>query len=73
MGDHPWWSRDDKQQSVSEVVCWYPWPEQIKSIKKLRDFAFEWVLPGHGQKVNLPSDAMLKESTMMICRIQSGA
>ncbi|MER3446025.1 MAG: MBL fold metallo-hydrolase [Candidatus Dadabacteria bacterium] len=53
-GDHLWWSRDDKQLSASEDVCWYSWPEQIRSIERLRDFTFEWVLPGHGQRVKLP-------------------
>lgn len=39
-----WWSRDSKQLSASEDVCWYSCPEQIRSIERLLDFTFEWVL-----------------------------
>lgn len=70
-GDHLWWSRDDKQLSASEDVCWYSWPEQIRSVEKLQDFTFEWVLPGHGQRVNLPTNVMRKELITLISRIQS--
>ena len=70
-GDHLWWDRDNKRLSASEDVCWYSWPEQIRSLEKLQDFTFEWVLPGHGQRVNLPSSAMQKELIMLIDRIQS--
>lgn len=34
--------------SASKNVCWYSWPQQIESTKKLLTFSFEWVLPGHG-------------------------
>jgi glyoxylase-like metal-dependent hydrolase (beta-lactamase superfamily II)/ferredoxin len=70
-GDHMWWDRDDKRLSASEDVCWYSWPEQIKSVMRLRNFMFEWVLPGHGQRVKLPSNVMWKELTMLVERIQS--
>lgn len=29
-------------------ACWYSWTEQIRSMAKLLDYDFEWVLPGHG-------------------------
>jgi ferredoxin len=29
-------------------ACWYSWKDQIASMERLLDFAFEWVLPGHG-------------------------
>lgn len=29
-------------------ACWYSWTEQIRSMTKLLDYDFEWVLPGHG-------------------------
>src|ERR1051326_8276928 len=35
-------------------ACWYSWTEQIASMKRLLDYDFEWVLPGHGRPVHLP-------------------
>lgn len=45
-GDHLFVDKD--RITASHGVCWYSWPEQIKSTKKLLDYDFEWVLPGHG-------------------------
>ena len=30
--------------------CWYDWQEQIRSMEKLLDYNFQWILPGHGRK-----------------------
>jgi len=47
-GDHLWWDEDDRRLDMGRHVCWYSWPEQLRSLQRLRDFSFEWVLPGHG-------------------------
>jgi len=57
-GDHLDWDRDQKQLSASEDYCWYSWSQQAESMRRLADYQFEWVLPGHGQKVHLPADEM---------------
>jgi glyoxylase-like metal-dependent hydrolase (beta-lactamase superfamily II)/ferredoxin len=57
-GDHLDWDRDEQLLSASEDYCWYSWPQQAESMERLADFRFEWVLPGHGQKVHLPAAAM---------------
>jgi glyoxylase-like metal-dependent hydrolase (beta-lactamase superfamily II)/ferredoxin len=57
-GDHLHWDRDGRQLSASEDYCWYSWPEQAESMRRLADYHFEWVLPGHGQKVHLPAEEM---------------
>ena len=57
-GDHLDWHRDQKQLSASEDYCWYSWSQQAESMRRLADYQFEWVLPGHGQKVHLPADEM---------------
>src|SRR5688500_7217213 len=57
-GDHLDWDRDARQLSASEDYCWYSWPQQAESMRRLADHRFEWVLPGHGQKVHLPADEM---------------
>jgi glyoxylase-like metal-dependent hydrolase (beta-lactamase superfamily II)/ferredoxin len=57
-GDHLDWDRDGRQLWASEDYCWYSWPKQAESMRRLADYRFEWVLPGHGQKVHLPADEM---------------
>jgi glyoxylase-like metal-dependent hydrolase (beta-lactamase superfamily II) len=57
-GDHLDWDRDEKQLSASEDYCWYSWQQQAESMERLAGYRFEWVLPGHGQKVKLPADEM---------------
>ncbi len=57
-GDHLDWDRDTQQLSASEEYCWYSWPQQAESMKRLGDYRFEWVLPGHGQRVRLPAEEM---------------
>lgn len=57
-GDHLDWDRDEQRLAASENYCWYSWPKQAESMRRLADYRFEWVLPGHGQKVRLPADEM---------------
>jgi glyoxylase-like metal-dependent hydrolase (beta-lactamase superfamily II) len=57
-GDHLDWDRDGQRLAASEDYCWYSWPQQAESMGRLADYRFEWVLPGHGQKVHLPADEM---------------
>jgi glyoxylase-like metal-dependent hydrolase (beta-lactamase superfamily II)/ferredoxin len=54
-GDHLAWDRDGQQLSASEDYCWYSWPQQAESMARLGVYRFEWVLPGHGQRVHLPA------------------
>jgi glyoxylase-like metal-dependent hydrolase (beta-lactamase superfamily II) len=64
-GDHLDWDRDAKRLSASEDYCWYSWEEQAASMARLAEYQFEWVLPGHGQKVRLPADEMRAEITRL--------
>ena len=57
-GDHLDWDRDRQRLSASEDYCWYSWPRQAESMERLADYRFEWVLPGHGQRVHLPAAQM---------------
>ena len=55
-GDHLWaW---DGRLEMGRSVSWYSWTEQKKSLRKLLDHQFEWVLPGHGRSLHLPPDRM---------------
>jgi glyoxylase-like metal-dependent hydrolase (beta-lactamase superfamily II)/ferredoxin len=60
-GDHLDWDRDEQQLAASEDYCWYSWPQQAESMERLADYRFEWVLPGHGQKVHLPAKEMREQ------------
>jgi glyoxylase-like metal-dependent hydrolase (beta-lactamase superfamily II)/ferredoxin len=57
-GDHLAWSETRGHLYAFRTACWYSWPEQIKSMKRLLDYRFEWVLPGHGRPIHLGADAM---------------
>jgi glyoxylase-like metal-dependent hydrolase (beta-lactamase superfamily II) len=60
-GDHLDWDRDAGRLSASEDYCWYSWREQAESMAQLATYRFEWVLPGHGQKVRLPATEMREQ------------
>lgn len=57
-GDHLSFDRRNQRLSASRDYCWYSWAKQIESIQLLTKYQFEWVLPGHGQRVQLPNDEM---------------
>ncbi|MBC7539969.1 MAG: hypothetical protein H7281_14195 [Bacteriovorax sp.] len=47
-GDHLFYDHDKDKIYASKSVRWYSWPRQLKSIKKLMDYHFNWIFPGHG-------------------------
>lgn len=47
-GDHLAWSPERQTLTAFRSVAWYSWPEQTRSMEKLLQYDFEWVLPGHG-------------------------
>jgi glyoxylase-like metal-dependent hydrolase (beta-lactamase superfamily II)/ferredoxin len=47
-GDHMAWSRRLGHLYAFRGACWYDWDEVVKSLYRLKDLRFEWVLPGHG-------------------------
>src|SRR5438477_4360293 len=72
-GDHLAWS-DNRARSASATarsrtpgliafrdVAWYSWPEQTKSMERLLNLRFQWVLPGHGRRAHLPEAVMHQE------------
>ena len=66
-GDHLWaWQG---RLEMGRGVCWYSWTEQKKSLRRLLDYRFEWVLPGHGRSLRLPAEKMRREIESLIQRI----
>ena len=47
-GDHLAWSPKRHTLTAFPSVAWYSWSEQTRSMAKLENYSFEWVLPGHG-------------------------
>jgi len=48
-GDHLAWSPERRTLIAFRDACWYSWAEQTRSMARLLDYSFEWVLPGHGR------------------------
>jgi glyoxylase-like metal-dependent hydrolase (beta-lactamase superfamily II) len=48
-------------------VCWYSWAEQTRSMERLLEHRFSWVLPGHGRVLRAESpEAMHAKLTRLI-------
>ena len=48
-GDHLSWSPGGHTLTAFRDVCWDSWPKQVRSLARLLNHQFEWVLPGHGR------------------------
>jgi glyoxylase-like metal-dependent hydrolase (beta-lactamase superfamily II)/ferredoxin len=57
-GDHLAWSPARETLTAFRSVAWYSWAEQTRSMEKLLDYDFEWVLPGHGRIHHASAEAM---------------
>ncbi len=51
-------SHRDGDLTAFRDACWYSWPEQIKSLRRLLDYSFEWVFAGHGGSGHFPAAQM---------------
>ncbi|OQW31492.1 MAG: MBL fold metallo-hydrolase [Nitrospira sp. SG-bin1] len=66
-GDHLWWDPHTKSLEAPTRLVWKKWT-LIDSIRKLLDYRFEWVLAGHGDRVQLPSVDMRAHLKALIVR-----
>lgn len=69
-GDHLDWDRHERRLDASRDYCWYSWPRQIESMERLAGYSFEWVLPGHGQRVQLPREEMRRQMDALVARLR---
>ncbi len=60
-GDHLAWDEELNQLVAFRDYCWYSWTEQIKSMHKLANYSFEWVLPGHGRRYHADAETMQQQ------------
>lgn len=70
-GDHMAWDDEAGALEAWPGVCWYSWPQQVASTRRLAGFDFEWVLPGHGRRVQLPRARMREEMGRLIGWMES--
>jgi glyoxylase-like metal-dependent hydrolase (beta-lactamase superfamily II)/ferredoxin len=57
-GDHLAWSPARETLTAFRDACWYSWSRQTRSMQRLLDYRFEWVLPGHGRIHHASADEM---------------
>ncbi|HTU24745.1 MAG TPA: MBL fold metallo-hydrolase [Pirellulales bacterium] len=72
-GDHLHFDRHRGRLAASEDYCWYSWPRQTVSMRRLLDYRFEWILPGHGQAVHLPASEMRAQLADLVARMENQA
>jgi len=66
-GDHMAW---DREASGLRLATVYVWKESAlrRSAEKLLDYPFEWILPGHGDRMHLPANRMREELNLLLAR-----
>jgi glyoxylase-like metal-dependent hydrolase (beta-lactamase superfamily II) len=47
-GDSLSWDREQQRPTAFRDVCWYSWSELRRSLARLAEYEFQWLLPGHG-------------------------
>ncbi|WP_454062681.1 MBL fold metallo-hydrolase [Candidatus Nitrospira salsa] len=64
-GDHLWWDREKGELGMPSRLVWNA--EQLRtSTKRLCNFSFEWVLPGHGDRIHLSRERMRRALTQLL-------
>lgn len=69
-GDHLQWSPSYESLYASPGVCWYSWAEQTRSMERLLDYEFEWVLPGHGRRAHASTIEMRDHLQQCVARMK---
>jgi glyoxylase-like metal-dependent hydrolase (beta-lactamase superfamily II) len=59
----------DGDLTAFRQACWYSWPEQIESLRRLLDYSFEWVFAGHGGSGHFPAAEMRRRLATLIDRM----
>lgn len=60
-GDHLAWISRLNHLGAFRSVCWYSWSSQIQSMRRLLNYSFEWVLPGHGWRYCADPETMKQQ------------
>jgi len=65
-GDHLAGADEGDGLEAWPSVCWYSWTEQTRSMERLLDLRFEWVLPGHGRRLHAPAEQMRRHLEALV-------
>ena len=68
-GDSLCWSRKRGDLHAFRDACWYSWEELTRSLGRLADYDFEWVLAGHGDRKKLTRDEMKERLLALVNRM----
>jgi glyoxylase-like metal-dependent hydrolase (beta-lactamase superfamily II)/ferredoxin len=68
-GDHLWWDSAKHRLGASRDYCWWSWPEQLRSLARLRALNFSWILPGHGERYTCSAGEMRKHLEELLVRL----
>lgn len=71
-GDHLWWDPQTQSLEAPTRLVWRS-RAMLQSIEKLLHYRFEWVLPGHGDRIHLPADQMTTALQDLVRRRSSAA
>lgn len=69
-GDHLWWEPDRRRLESPRELVWNH-GELLRSIEKLLDHRFEWVLAGHGDRVHSSPDLLRMKLMELVERRRS--
>jgi glyoxylase-like metal-dependent hydrolase (beta-lactamase superfamily II)/ferredoxin len=72
-GDHLAFDRHEGRLTAFRDYCWHSWSEQTESMRRLSEIEFEWVLPGHGQRVHLAAAEMRRLIVELVARMGSAS
>ena len=68
-GDHLWWEPETRTLESPRQLVW-DHTHLVRSIERLLDYRFEWVLAGHGDRIRLSPDEMAKQLRALVQRRQ---
>ena len=70
-GDSLAWDFAADGLAAHRHVCWYSWPAQLASLRRLLEHRFQWVLAGHGGSKGLPAAEMHRQLSALLVRLDA--
>jgi glyoxylase-like metal-dependent hydrolase (beta-lactamase superfamily II) len=70
-GDSLYWSRAQADLSAFHEQCWFSWEEQARSLARLHEHRFEWVLAGHGDRRRVEATEMRERLRALVARMET--
>lgn len=68
-GDSLHWSREQADLSAFHEQCWFSWEEQARSLARLLNHPFEWVLAAHGDRRRVDAAEMRERLRALVARM----